>query len=184
MKAGTAILLAAIPDGRVFGLDQQTLISIGIQLINAALLAGVLAFVLYKPVREFLRKRTERISAQIARAEEERIKAGELKAQYEQTLACIEQERDAVLEEAHQLAAEQTSRLLSTAEKEAAAAMERALADIRAERESAREEMRLEIIAVASAMAEKFVIQAMDAETQDRLFTEAVAELEGAAWQE
>ena len=184
MNAGTAILLAAAPEGRVFGLDQQTLISIGIQLINAAILAVVLAYLLYKPVRKFLNKRAERIGGQMSRAEDEFANAGELKAQYEQKLEDIEEERIAVLEAAHQLAAEKSGQILSAAKREAAATRERALADMQADRERAQEEMRLQIIEVASVMAEKFVTQAMDAETQDRLFAETMAELEGASWQD
>ena len=184
LNAGMAILLTAVPEGRVFGLDQQALISIGIQLFNAALLAAVLSYVLYKPVRKFLRSRTERISALLGRAEGEMAKAGELKAQYEQKLEGIEEERAAILEAAHRLAAEKGRRILSDAQKDAAETRERALADTRIERERAQEEIRLQIIEVASIMAEKYVAQAMDAETQDRLFAETMAELEGAAWQE
>jgi len=179
-----AILLTAVPEGRVFGLDQQALIGIGIQLFNAALLAAVLSYLLYKPVRKFLKSRTERIIAQMGRAEDEIVKAGELKAQYEQKLEGIEEERAAILEEAHRLAAEKGRRIVSDAQKDAAEARERVLADMRIERERAQEEMRLQIIEVASIMAEKLVAQAMDAETQDRLFAETMAELEGAAWQD
>jgi len=179
-----AILLAAVPEGRVFGLDQQALITIGIQLFNAALLAAVLSYVLYKPVRKFLRNRAERISAQLGRAEGETAKAGELKAQYEQKLEDIEEERAAILEEAHRLAAEKSRKMLADAQSDAADTRDRALADIQAERKRAQEEIRLQIIEVASIMAEKYVTQAMDADTQDKLFAETLAELEGAAWQD
>ena len=184
MNAGTAILLAAIPEGRVFGLDQQALISIGIQLFNAAVLAAVLAYVLYKPVRKFLRNRTERVSAQLGRAEGEMAKADELKGQYEQKLDDVEQERAGILEAAHRAAAEKSRQMLADAQGDAADTRDRALVDIQAERERAQEEIRRQIIEVASIMAEKYVTQAMDAATQDKLFAEAMAELEGAAWQE
>ena len=184
MNVGTAILLAAIPEGRVFGLDQQALISIGIQLFNAALLAAVLSYVLYKPVRKFLRSRTERINAQLGRAEGEMAKADELKLQYEQQLDNVEQERLDILEAAHRAAAEKGRQMLADAQSDATDTRERALTDIQAERERAQEEIRRQIIEVASVMAEKYVTQAMDAATQDRLFAETLAELEGAAWQE
>lgn len=45
--------MQVVPDGRVFGLDAQTLISIGIQLFNAIILALALGFILYNPVKEF-----------------------------------------------------------------------------------------------------------------------------------
>ena len=184
MNAGMAILLAAVPEGRVFALDQQALIGIGIQLFNAALLAAVLSYLLYKPVRKFLQGRTERIGAQMGRIEDEMAKAGELKVHYEQKLEGIEEERAAILEAAHRLAAEKSRRILHDAQKDAAEMRERAAEDVRIERERAQEEIRVQIIEVASTMAEKLVAQAMDAETQDRLFAETMAELEEAAWQE
>jgi len=183
MGAGTA-LLTAVSNGRVFGLDQQTLISTGIQLFNAVLLAVALSLLLYKPVRNFLRKRAEGINAQIKRAEDDIAAAGELKAQYEKMLEDVELERNAILTSAHQLAAEKSRQMLIEAQADVLAAKERATADIQAERERANEEIRLQIIEVASMMAEKFVACAMDTETQDRLFAETMAELEGMPWQD
>jgi F-type H+-transporting ATPase subunit b len=57
--------MQTLPAGRVFGLDTQTLISIGIQLLNAIILALALTFILYKPVKRFLQKRTEMIQKKI-----------------------------------------------------------------------------------------------------------------------
>jgi len=175
-------LLQAVPAGRVFGLDQQTLISIGIQLLNAVILAAALSFILYKPLRAFLQKRADRIKAQLGRAENDQNRAGELKAQYEKKLEDIELERTAIIESAHHVAAEQSRQIIEKAKYGATAAMERAAADIKLERERAGEAIRLEMIEIATAMAEKFVAHSMDAETQNRLFAETVAELEDAQW--
>ena len=182
MNAYTAVFLAAVPDGRVFGLDQQTLISAGIQLFNAALLAVALAYILYKPVRNFLNKRAERISGQMRRADDDMAKAAELKAQYEKKLAEIELERAEILESAHQLAAEKSRLLLAEAQKEAAASKERAGLDIIFEREQADEELRQQIIEIASLIAEKFLARAIDPAAHDRLIAETIAELEDTAW--
>ena len=70
MNLHNLIFLAqTVPEGRVFGLDSQTLISIGIQLFNAILLAVVLGYLLYKPVKEFMQNRTNRIQSQLDDAE-------------------------------------------------------------------------------------------------------------------
>jgi len=183
MGAGVTTLLTAIPDGRVFGLDQQMLISTGIQLFNAALLAVALSYILYKPIRNFLRKRAEGISAQAQRAEDDIAKAGELKEKYQKMLEGIEEERASILASAHQHAVEKNRRLLSEVQEEISAVKKRATEDIEAERERANDDIRLHIIEVASLMAEKYVRHAMDAETQDRLFAEAIVELEENAWQ-
>jgi len=171
-------MLAASSEGYVFSLEGQTLISIGIQLLNACILAGALAFFLYKPVRKFLNDRAEGIKAQLDGAESSQAQAGELKELYESKLAVLEAERIGVLESARALAAEKSKQLLLDAEKEAAALKSQAMADIQGRRERADEELRLYIIDTAAALAEKFVSRAIDADDQNRLFNETVAALE------
>ena len=61
MSSKIILLAQAVPEGRVFGLDSQTLISIGIQLFNGSILAVALAFILYNPVKDFMEKRREKI---------------------------------------------------------------------------------------------------------------------------
>ena len=147
------VAAAAKPEGRVFGLDTQTLIGICIQLFNACLLAAALTFILYKPVRKFLQKRADGILAQWDDVETEKTKADELKVLYEQKLEEAEQERIKVLDETQAHAAEKSQQLLEAAEREVAALKEDAAADIQRERESAEAAIRLQIIEVAAAMA-------------------------------
>ena len=176
------VLLSAVPDGRLFGLDMQTFYSILIQLFNAAVLAVLLSFILYKPLSNFLRKRSEGIRAQLNKAEEDMSKADELKAQYEKKLQNIEAERAEVLESARLLAAEKSRQMLADARKESDSLWERARADIEKERERAKEAMKQHIIDISSVMAEKIVVHTIDYYTQERLFSEALAELEDASW--
>jgi len=151
-------------------------------LLNACILAAVLAYILYKPVRKFLSKRAEGIKAQLSRAEDSQIKAAELKEQYEKVLVRLESERVSVIEKAHELAAAQCKQMLLVAEEEVSAMKQRAVADIQAQRERADEELRLHIIDVAGALAEKFVAFTIDQNIQNRLFDETIACLEDAEW--
>jgi len=168
-------------EGRIFALDQQTLISAGIQLLNAVILAAALAFLLYKPVRKFMRARAEGIQSQLDRAQGDTEAAEKLKAFYEQRLEEIELERAEILEEARRLADDTRSRLTAGTEQELAAMRERAGAEIQAQQERALEEARLEIIEAATAMAGKITAVSLDGAARDRLFEETMAELEGAA---
>jgi F-type H+-transporting ATPase subunit b len=178
----TVFILSPDLGGRVFGLDLQTAIQIGIMLFNASVLAAVLSKILYKPVQNFLKKRAEGIATQLEKAKSDMAEASELKARYETNLKDIEQERVSILETARKVAAEQTKETLIDAKKEADAIRARASIDIKNEQEQAREVLRLHIIEVASAMAEKVVTHTVDKETQDRLFNETLKELEEAAW--
>jgi len=178
------IVLASTPEPRLFGLDLNTFIQVGANLVNLIILALVLSFLLYKPVRNFLRKRTERIQGQIAEAAEEMTKASELKLLYEKKLEEVQNERDEILSEANRLAAEKSQRLLTEARKEADAIRSRATANAEMEWERAQSEMRNAIIEVSSVIAEKFVTLAINKETHDRLFEEALTDLEGVKWRD
>ena len=175
-------LAAAVPEGRMFGLDEQTLWQFAMQFINTAILAAILYFLLYKPVRKFMQARTERIQAQIDRAEEERQAADGLKARYEESLAEIEQERAEILNAAHQAAAQTSKEMLEESKDRALAIKQQAELDILREQEQAKDAFRLHVIELSSAMAAKIIAHAIDKETQDRLFDEALSELEDAKW--
>ena len=174
-------LAITLPE-RVFGLDMQTVISIVITLFNLALLAVALTFLLHKPVRKYMQNRTDRIKGQIKSAEEKLAEAEELKCQYEQKLKEIEAERSAMLEAAQKAISEEKTQLLLAAEAEAAAIIETARANVAAEQERVKEEMKQAIIEVSTAMAEKLVTLSLDETAHDRLLSETMAELEELAW--
>jgi F-type H+-transporting ATPase subunit b len=176
------LILSSVPDGRPFGLDSQTVIQIVANLVNVGLLVILLSYLLYRPVREILRKRTERIQGQIAQAEEEMAKATELRLQYEQKMEEVHREREDILSEARKLASESSQRLIAEARKEADAVRARATANVEMEWERAESEMRTAIIDVSAVMAEKFVKLAINKETHDRLFSETMADLEATTW--
>jgi len=168
-------------EGRIFALDQQTLISVGIQLLNAVFLAAALTFLLYKPVRKFMRKRADGIQEQLDSARDGMDAAQRSKALYEQKLGEIEQERAGILEEARGLADERRRQLEAAAAQEIAAMRTRAEAEIQALRERALEENKEKVIEAATALAEKFAAVSIDEVARDRLFEETMAQLEGAA---
>ena len=170
------------PAGRVFALDMQTLISIGANLLNIALLAFILSKLLYNPVRKFMQNRTERIKKQLENAEKESLSASALKLEYEQQLKNIDLQKDAILEEARKLAAENRELMMMETKAEIDTLKARAASEIEAERERAREEMRQAIIEISALMTEKLVMVSVDSNTQKRLFDEAMSELEGISW--
>lgn len=166
----------------MFGLDGQTLLQIIAQLINIAVLAFFLVKFLYKPVRNALNKRSEGIQTRLKEAEDETAKATELRLRYEQKIEEVQKERDEILSEARRQASETSQRLISEAKKEADAVKQRATANVELEWERAESDMRTAIIEVSSVMAEKMVTLAINKETRDKLFDEAMADLEGISW--
>lgn len=173
---------AGVPDGRVFGLDQQTLIQIGINLLNIVVLAVVLRWLLYNPVRKFMGARTQRIATQIEGAALQAQQAEEMRAEYEQKIAEIEVEREEILEQARKLASENTKRTLAVAKTEADGVRERAAAEVEHERERVRAEMKQVIIEVSTAMTEKILVASVDDAVYERMFAKTVSEMENAKW--
>lgn len=176
------LVLTALPPGRVFGIDIQTLMGIGIQLFNTAVLAFALSRLLYNPVKKFMSKRTERIENQFATAQTDMAEAAELKTRYEVLIQEIESERAAALETARKAAAERGAQILSEAQKEAAEIRQRARADVEREFVRAKSELAQYIIDVSAAMTEKCIALNIDKDAQQKLFDETLSELEATTW--
>ena len=184
LLSSAAAVATELPPGRVFGIDQATLINIIANVVNVAVLAAVLAYLLYRPVRNILNKRTTKIQGQLVQAEEELEKATELRRKYEQKMEEVEREREDILGEARKVAADSSRRLIAEAKKEADTVRERAAANVEMEWERAESDMRAAIIDVSAVMSEKFVKLAINKETHDRLFDETISDLEGMTWRD
>jgi len=179
-----AELSIEFPPDRVFAIDQQTLVQIVANVVNVTVLAAFLAYLLYRPVRNILNKRTTKIQGQLIQAEEELEKATELRRKYEQKMEDVEREREEILGEARKVAADSSRRLIADAKKEADTIRERAAATVEMEWERAENDMRTAIIDVSAVMSEKFVKLAINKETHDRLFEETISDLEGMKWRD
>ena len=183
MSSKIILLAQAIPEGRVFGLDSQTLIQIGIQLFNGIVLAVALGFILYNPVKEFMQKRREKIQRKIDDSDATMVKANGLIDEYEAKLKNIDKERMDILESARLKASDERRIILEDAKKEADEIKKASLDSISADKKRFEQESRLYIIELASLMAEKHVSQNIKEEDQDRIFEETLAEMEDAQWQ-
>lgn len=180
--ANMVTVLAALPEGRPFALDQQMLFSIIIQLFNACVLAGVMSYFLYKPVHTFMQERSERIKARLQQAEQGANEAEEMKNLYTAKLEEIEQERLEILEAARAMAAERTRQMLDDCKEDINNMRRNAEAELKREREKVNEDISHYILEVALGMARKFVTVSIDGAAQERIFTETVAELEKSSW--
>ena len=177
---GSVIVAAAVLERPLFALDLQTLISVGVQLLNVLILAIVLRFIIYKPVRKFLSNRSEKIKEQLNAAEDGVSNANGLIEQYEQKLSELEAERDGVLEKARSQATAVSENMINEANDEIAALRTLADAEIRREHERIDAEMKEYVISIASHMAGKIIEHSLDENTLDKLFQESIAELESA----
>ncbi|MCL2407429.1 MAG: ATP synthase F0 subunit B, partial [Defluviitaleaceae bacterium] len=171
------ILSGELSEGRVFGLDTQTVMSSIAAIFSLIVLAIILTLLLYKPVKNFMQRRTDEITAQFDRVKADTEKAAELKLEYEDIMAGVEVERAELLEAARQTAREVAKQIESDAKKTADEMMTRARTAIIHERERAEEQMRLQIIGVSAAMTERFLARSFDEADHIKMYDETLAEL-------
>lgn len=168
--------------GRIIGFDQQMLIQLGQQWFNTMVVVFFLAFILYNPVRNFMKSRTERIKVQLEIAENDKKSAADLKLQYEAKLKDIEAERSALLDEARKRAYEKGEQIIAEAKNEAEIIRKRTTLNIQREQEKAQADMKAEIVEISTLLAKRYVSLSMDNETASKLIDDAIADLGDIKW--
>ena len=132
---------------------------------------------LFNPAREMLKKRQDKVKNDIDSAEKSREDAAKLKEEYENRLREIHKEEDAILSAARQKALENETKIIDQAKAEAANIIERANHQAELEMKKAQDEIKKEIITVASMVAGKAVSEKLDIEIQDSLIDDTLKEI-------
>lgn len=179
----TALLVAQagaeeLPAGSILPLDQSLLVQIAIEAFNILILTVILVFILYKPVKKFMKNRSERIQNEIETARLEREEAQELKESYEKLIQDIELEREEILKQAHKNAMERSDQIILEARQEAEAIYARSLAELEVERNNIQDEMKQQMVEVSMAVAKRFVEVSLDRDSQDQLIEQALDDWE------
>ncbi len=172
-----------LASGRIFGLDSQLLFDLLFQGIAVFILFLFVGYLLINPVRKALKNRQEKVEKDRRSAEEDRKAAAELKVQYDAKLAGVEQEKLEILSEARRKAVQNENAIIDSAKEEAGRIRASAEREAALEKEKVREEVRTEIIGVASAMAGKIVEAELTPEKQNELLQEALDEIGEETWQ-
>ena len=159
---------------RLFNLDFQLLHDTVLLAIAIFFLFLALSYLLFNPVRKMLKDRQEKIATDIDTALADKKDAAALKAEYEAKLKNIDKEAEQILSEARQKALknEEAARIIQRANEEAELSKKRAM-----------DEVKQEMITVASMMAAKVVAANIDATVQDTLVEETLKEMGESTWQ-
>ena len=150
--------------------------------INIFILFFALSYLLFNPARAFLEKRRQKIAGDLAEAADNKKTAQELKAEYESKLKEINKEADMILAEARKKAMIKETDILDEARAEAARIIERANRQVELERKKALDDMKQEIVSIASLMAGKVVASSIDVKVQDSLIDETLKEMGESTW--
>jgi F-type H+-transporting ATPase subunit b len=167
---------------RLFNLDFQLLHDVVLMAIAVFVLFMVMSKLLFNPARKLLKDRSDRIAGEIETAEADKKDAAALKAEYDARLKDIDKEAEQILSEARKKAQTNAARIESEAKEEAARIIRNANEEAELSKKRAMDEVKQEMISVASLMAAKVVAANIDTSVQDSLVDETLKEMGESTW--
>lgn len=167
---------------RLFDLDWQLIADSCLTIIAIFVLFLAFSYFLFNPVRKMLQSRTEKIANELEDAKVGMEQAQSLKAEYEEKLKSVNQEAEAILSDARKRALANESQMLTRAKEEAARILDRARVEAELEKQKMADDVKKEMIAIASVMAGKVVSASIDTTVQDRLLDETLKEMGEDTW--
>lgn len=168
---------------RLFNLDAQLLFDSALLAISIFVLFLLLSYLLFNPARKLLKDRQDRINNDITSAEADKEAARALKAEYEAKLKDVNKEAEAILAEARQKAIRNQAKIVDEAKEEASRIIKRAQSEAELEKKHAMDDVKQEMIQIASMMAAKVVSASIDTQIQDTLVDETLKEMGESTWQ-
>lgn len=168
---------------RLLGFDPQLLFTSFITGVNVFILFFALSYLLFNPVRSALEKRKQKIAGELKSAADDKEAAHAMKAEYELKLQEVKKEAEAILEDARKRAKQREAEIIEEAREEANRIVTRGSREVELERKKALDDMKEQIISIASVMAGKVVAASIDTTVQDALVNETLKEMGEGTWQ-
>lgn len=167
---------------RLFNLDPQLIHDAVLRALAVFVMFTFLSYLLVNPARDFLKKRQDKIKNDLDTAAADKADARKLKEDYNAKIQNINAEAEEILAQARQKALDNEAKIIAEAKEEAARILSRANAQVELERKAAADDMKKEMIALASLMAEKAVAGAVDAKVQDTMVESTLKEIGEDTW--
>lgn len=176
------VLASAEMAPRLFDLDLQLIADSVLMIIAVFTLFLVASHFLFNPVRDLMQNRQNRIKSELDNAAADMANAHALKEEYEAKLRDVDKEAEAILAEARKKALANENKIVSQAKEEAARIIERAGVEAELEKNKAADEVKREMVVLASLMAGKVVNAAIDTTVQESLIEETLKEIGEGTW--
>ncbi len=168
---------------RLLGFDPQLLFDSFVTGINVFILFFALSYMLFNPVREVLERRKQKIAGELKNAADDKEAALAMKEEYEARLLEVKKEAEEILEDARKRAKQREAEIITEAREEAGRIVTRGSREVELERKKALDDMKEQIISIASVMAGKVVAASIDTTVQDALIDETLKEMGESTWQ-
>ena len=182
MSGAIQVALSSGLGDYIFGLDPQLLVDSAITILAMFFVFLLLSYLLFNPARNLMEKRQEGIREQMETAAREKQDAIQFKAEYDEKIKNVQKETDEILSEARKKALKKESVMLEEAREEAAQIVARANREVELEKSKVKDEMKQEIINVATAMAGKIVASSLDESKQSQLLADTLEEMGDETW--
>ena len=167
---------------RLFNIDAQLLFDTVVMACSMLVLFTAMSYLFFNPVRDMLEKRKQRVADEQETAKQEREEAIVYKEEYEQKLKEADKEAQVILSEARKKATKNEEKIVAEAKEEAARIVDRARNEIELEKKRALDDMKQEMISIATMMAGKAVAASVDVNIQDSLIDETLKEMGEQTW--
>lgn len=167
---------------RLFDLDWQLVADAVLMIIAIFFLFLIMSYFLFNPVRKMLNSRKEKIQGELETAKQDMEEAQKLRREYEAKLKNIDKEAEGILSEARKKALNNENQIIAQAKEEAARILDRARVEAELERQKLSDDVKREIISVASLMASKVVAVSIDTTVQNQLIDETLKEMGDKTW--
>lgn len=169
-------------DDRIFGLDAQLLLNLAFQGIAIFLLFMAASYLLLDPVRKILNDRKERVMREQREALENREAAVCMREEYDGKLKEIDKVAEQILGDSRKKALQRENEIIMNAKEEAGRIIAGARQEAELEQRRVNDEVKQEIISVASLLSEKLVASSLDREQQDALIEQTLKEIGDDTW--
>lgn len=169
-------------DDRIFGLDAQLLLNLAFQGIAIFLLFMAASYLLLDPVRKILNDRKERVMREQREALENREAAVRMREEYDGKLKEIDKVAEQILGDSRKKALQRENEIIMNAKEEAGRIIAGARQEAELEQRRVNDEVKQEIISVASMLSEKLVASSLDREQQDALIEQTLKEIGDDTW--
>ena len=167
---------------RLFGLDAQLLFEVFLTAIAVFILFVALSYILFNPIRDMLKKRQEMVQETKDTANREKGEALALKAEYDVKMKNAEAEAEEILNQARKRALKNERAILDEAKEEAARIIANANVQIELEKKKAMDDLKQEVVAIATMMAGKVVAVSIDEKISNQLIEDTLKEMGDDTW--
>ncbi len=134
--------------------------TVGLQVVNFAVLVAILYRFLYRPVTRVIARRTDAIAEQFAEAEAERDRAAAMAEEHEQALASLAEEQDELRKRERERQEHERREILDEARREANAIADAVRRELAKEREDILRDVRADIAQMATGLARRLLEEA------------------------